>query len=270
MSILIIKDILEILFFASIIYFFCLWLKKDTRHNLLLYFYTYCILFIFTYLGNFYTIHSFLFYASPIILILFIIFHQDVLQRNFITMTNKANTSPDNESDWIEALIRACLHGMNNHKQVICVIEHTADIGSFLQTPFIFKSPIAHSMLTLLIESNSFNQDQMVWCTTQGKLVGINCSWTFPDTVREKSTKQSDQWKHDALLMTLKTDTIIFKADPAKRAFDIVIKGTLYDTIGAAQTLPFIKKYLSSTISGEKKYDNHREKPLYSSSHPQN
>ena len=162
MSILIIKDSLEIIFFATIIYIFCLWLKKDSRHNLLLYFYSYCALFILTYIGNFNTVHSFLFYASPIILILFIIFHQDVLQRNFITMTHTPTNPIHSHSDWLEMLMRTCLHGMNNHKQVICVIEHTADLCSFLQTPFVFKSPLAQNMLMLLLESNSFNQDQIV------------------------------------------------------------------------------------------------------------
>ena len=56
--------------------------------------------------------------------------------------------------------------------------------------------------------------------------------------------------------MTLKTDTIIYKADPSKRAFDVVIKGTIYENLPAHQTLLLLKKHLAfSTYKGDSNHD---------------
>lgn len=253
-----IKDVIEIIFFTNVIYFFSLWLKKDTSHNLLIYFFSYCAMFCFATLLNLATVVTFLIYSAPIVLLLFIIFHQELLQRNFITLTNTPIASFD-IADWPEQLIRACLHAINNNKELICVIEHRADLRPFLKTPLLFNSPLAQNLLTLLIDSNGFDQQKVLWCNAQGKLVGINGEWqiTANETWQSAIVNTLPAWKQDALLMTLKTDTLIFRVDPSKRAFDVIIKGANYENLAAHQTLLLLKKHLAlpSSYKGDPSHD---------------
>jgi hypothetical protein len=257
------KDVIEIIFFTSIIYVFCLWLKKDKSHNLLFYFFGYCIIFCFSALLNLSTIVTFLIYSAPIALIIFIIFHQELLQRNFITLTHMPITSLET-FDWPEHLIRASLHAINNNKQLICVIENQADLKPFLYTPIPCNTVLLQNLITILIDSTGFDQKKILWCNTQGKLVGINGEWqiTAHETWQTQSVNDLPTWKQDALLMTLKTDTIIYKADPTKRAFDVVIKGTVYENLAAHQTLLLLKKHLaiSSSQKGETNHDRITQK----------
>lgn len=243
-----IKDVLEILFFSAVVYFVSLFLKRDKRHNLLIYFYSYCILVCAASLFHLPAITSFLLCASPLIVILFVIFHQELLQKNFVTLRIASSLVPE-ASDWLENLIRVSLHAINNNKQLICVIEHQADLKPFLHSPFLFDSPLQQNLLILLIESNGFDQNKLIWCTSTGKLIGINSSWDIQyDGWQSQAVKELPIWQQDALLMTLKTDTIVFKADPIKRSFDIVVKGILHENMSAHHALDCIKKQISSPV----------------------
>lgn len=265
-GLLFIKDLVEILFLSGAIYYFSLWLKKDRRHNLLVYFYAYCAIFLVANLLHLPTISAFLAYSSPLILILFIIFHQELLQRNFITLAKASVTISEEADEWLENIIRASLYAINNNKQLLCVIENHSDLKPFLDTPVIFNSPLQQNILMLLLDSNGFDAQKLLWCNTHGRLVGINCTWriTSHDVWQSSQVKELPSWQQDALLMTLKTDTIVFKADPAKRTFDLITKGTLHENISAHHTLALIKKQLpqSQTIKGDLAHDSKNKKPL--------
>jgi hypothetical protein len=260
-----IKDLIEIVFFSSIVYFFSLWLKKDRRNNLILYFYGYYALFAITTLIHLPTMSAFLLYSSPIVLILFIVFHQDILQKNFITMRNKPVMVSEDAVDWPENLIRASLYGINNNKQILCVIEHYSDLKPFLNAPFIFNSPLHQNMLNLLIDSSNFDQHKLLWCNTHGKLIGINATWINTQNQEIQHSKELPAWQQDALLMTLKTDTIVFKADPIRRSFDIIVKGVAYEGISANNALTIIKKHIQAPIhfKGDTTHDNTRQTPFF-------
>lgn len=258
------KSGLEIVFFSAIIYFFSVWLKKDKRHNLLLHFYAYCFLFCFASLFHLATIVTFLIYATPFTLVLFVIFHQELLQRNFVTLKQSIISAQEENSDWIEQLIRASLHAINNKKQLMCVIEHYSDLKPFISTPVILQSPLTQNLLTVLIDSQSFDHNKMVWCSAHAKIVGINASWNIAhDTAwQSQAVKELDAWQQDALLMTLKTDIIVFKANPNTRAFDIVVKGLLHSNIPAHQALSLIKKQLLPTHKGDSSNDRLDQKRI--------
>ncbi len=247
------KDMLEIIFFSVVMYYFCIWLKKDKRHNLLIYFYGYWGCFCVASLIHLPTITAFLLYSSPLAVLLFIIFHQDILQRNFVTLQNKPlSTMPEN-FDWIENLIRMGLSAINNRKQLLCVIEHRSDLKPFLETSIIFNSPLHQNLLALLLDTPQFDQDKMLWCNTQGKLVALNTVWKIG----------SSSWQHDALLMTLKTDTLVFKANPTTRSFDIIAKGILYETVSAHHAIPLIKKHIFGIWQGDMIHDTAHKKSFF-------
>ena len=72
------SDYLEILFFSTIIYYLCLWLKKDRHKNLLGMFLSYYSLILISFMAHLQTIFIFLIYLSPVIAVLFIFFHQNL------------------------------------------------------------------------------------------------------------------------------------------------------------------------------------------------
>ncbi len=238
------KCILEIFFFSAIVYLFSLWLKKDKRHNLLIYFYMYCMAFLFASFLNFTTVSLFLLYSSPLILILFIIFHEEILQRNFVTLNNNRILTNKYSAQWLENLIRVSLQSMNNNQSLYVVIENYSDLKPFVSTNYIFNSPLSLELMTLITESNHFDSNKIIWCNSQGSLIGINSVWKLSNNLNTQSTIPA--WQQEALLITLKTDTIVFKVNSRDRNFDVILKGTLYQSITAHQVLAFIKKHLPS------------------------
>lgn len=257
-----IKDFFEIAFLSGTIYYFSVWLSTDKKKNLLVYFYCYCACIVTGYLVNALTISTFLVYTSPVALLLFIIFHQDVLQRNFITLHTQQPIDYDTFIDWLENLIRTALYAINNNKQLICVIENESDLSPYLQTSFLLQSPLWQNIMCLVIDSASFDQEKIVWCNRNGKLVGFNASWNI---ARNGQTAQNNMplWQQDALLMTLKTDTIVFKADPRTRNFDCVIKGILYQNVTAHNLIPLIKKNMHHIRKGEIIHENVNQKKYF-------
>ncbi len=80
------RDCLEIIFFASLFYYLTLWLKKDKTKNLLPYFYGYCLITFCAYMLELTTVTSLLFLFTPAAVMLFILMHQDTLQRNIVAL----------------------------------------------------------------------------------------------------------------------------------------------------------------------------------------
>ena len=118
------QDYIEILFFSYVCYYFTHWLHKDRQKNLVGYFYGYCVFAIGSYYGGFSTITFFLFAGFPAAMMIFIIMHQDILQRNFIALHNiSTKVSLIKPLHWHEMLIRSCLVLLHKQQSVICVIE---------------------------------------------------------------------------------------------------------------------------------------------------
>lgn len=239
------KQAIEILFFSSIVYVFSMWLKNDKRTNLLLYFYAYFVIFLGAYFLDLTTISLFLLYSSPIALLLFILFHQEILQKNFITLTKTKGTNQAQTEQWLEKIIRICLHHMNNNSSLYIVIENQSDLKPFIMSNYLLNSSISLELLSLVTESTHFDSKKIIWCNSNGSLVGVNSSWHLSSDQQPQNAIPS--WQQEALLMTLKTDTIVFKVNSTKRSFEVVLNGTLFDSISASQIVSFIKKYLHSS-----------------------
>lgn len=249
------KQVIEVLFFSSIVYVFSLWLKTDKRAHLLLYFYAYYLVFACAFFLDLTTISLFLLYSSPIALLLFILFHQEILQRNFVTLTKCPSIQTYQTEQWLENLIRICLHHMNNNSCLYVVIENQSDLKPFITSNHLLNSPISLELLCLVTESPHFDTKKIMWCNSMGTLIGINSSWHLSSETQSVGSIPS--WQQEALLMTLKTDTIVFKVNNTKRCFEVILKGVLYDTVSAPQIVAFIKKNLNSSYNVHKGELNH-------------
>lgn len=248
-SLVYLKDLIEILFFSAIIYYFCTWLKKDSRHNLLGYFFGYYATLCCSYFLNFAGITIFLLYSLPIALVLFIIFHQELIQRNFVTLRKAPLVIQPNEQ-WCQELIRSMLYAINNNKDILCVIEHLHDLKPFLSSCMLFNGPILQNTLELIIESPYFDAQKIVWCSSQGTLIAVNSDLnSVPDqSWYSESAKTAQGWQQDALIITLKTDAIAIQTNASKRCFDAIIKGTLHENVSAPALVQLIMNHVGKTI----------------------
>lgn len=244
------RDALEILFFSSAIYYFSRWLKKDRQKNLLFYFYAYCLLVFCTYNLSLTTLHYALILFSPMLFMIFVLIHQNTLQKNFITLRNLI-AAPKSNHDWLETLIQAALININNNKEIICVVEHTDTLQDHLTTPLALHAEIKKELLDIIIASQSFDHAHMVWLNTQGTLLGINARWKISAEFYIDETLQHS-WKDEALFFTTKTDALVFKTDAAARSFDIIHQGKMFEKVSADKTLAYLKKYMGTMQDSQK------------------
>lgn len=255
------KNSVEIATLAIFFYYFSLWLKKDEEKNLVWYFYAYCFLFLGSWYTNLFVLNCFILYTGPLIAMLLIIIHQDILQRNFISQKKKI--SPEKNKEYIEELIRASLAILNTNKNFYCVLEQSAELKPFIKTDFYLQTQLSQPVISYLVESDHFDETKFIWCCSQGKVTAVNGQWKIHHTSTVQDLPPSaTQWKEDAILITTKTDACVIKGHAATRSFELVIKGKVHDQLSVHQLLQLLKIQISSPLSGEKIYEQSHKRML--------
>ena len=247
------RDACEILFFTSIFYQFSLWLSHDRQKNLLGYFYLYCILTFLTYLVQLPTLTYAFFIYGPAVIMIFILMHQETLQRNLVALKNiiPAQITHDN---WLEILFKSCLKLINNNKAIICVIEHTDQLNECIDTPLFINADLQNNILDLFLDSPSFDQHKMVWISTQGKLRGINGTWQKTNILK-LDKKFREPWHTGALIYSTRTDALIFHLEPTTRTFTIIVHGKELTNVAAHHAQQLITKHIKSSTTQGKHYE---------------
>lgn len=256
-----IKDPIEIIIFSACIYWVATWLKKDRDSTLLARFFTYCFCLILISFLSLPTISSFLWFYGPSMFMIGILLHQESLQKNFITFKNAAplNTAPSDE--WIELLIRACLHARSNNKSLMCIIEQRDSLKLLLDCQIPINSSIDLELLTVLIESPSYDQTTALFITKDGILSGIHC--TIKGT-------QHDNFAQSAHRLTHKTDALGVILNSTQSGFTFIVNGSLIEQITAKQLITLIKQQLISTQKTTPTQGDHYEvKPDQTNTHEQ-
>lgn len=250
------KTGIEIITLSSFFYYFSLWLKKDTEKNLIWYFYGYCLLFLGSWTLNFSVINSFMLYTCPLMCMLLVIIHQDILQRNFISI--KKEITPTNNPEYMEELVRSALAALNKSKNFYCVLEHTWDIKPFIKSDFLLHADLKQECISFLIESPTFDENKFIWCSTQGYVVAINAHWKIHRSQPTHALPPTaTQWKEDAILITSKTDACVIKGNTTTRLFDIITRGKIHEQIPAHQLVQLLKmQVIQSPLLGEKLHES--------------
>jgi len=240
-----IKDILEITLFSSVIYYFSIWLKQDSQKQLLMSFYGYCTLLTVCQFTHLYTAGTALLLFAPVALIIFVMLHQEILQKNFITLHNITPTDQV-EQEWTEMLIRSCLIAISSEKPICCIIEKKQSLSDLLIAPYSINCKLSEGLLDLLINSNTFEPNKMIWLQDNGILCAINSTWkrNSIDTWLAREVKEQEPWLQDALFFTSKTDALCFKINEQTRTFTLVAQGKVLEKVSAHAALKTIKKYL--------------------------
>jgi len=251
---LLIRDIIEILFYSSCAFALCRWLKEDKTKNIIVYFFAYCALAICAWITQLPTLTPFLFTYAPIALLLFIVLHEKTLQRNLVTLCSITPTRIQHE-DWLDTLLSSSLATINTNKSISIVIEHKDALDHFLIVPFFINADMDKNVLDIFLASTSYDEKKMVWIDTKGRIRGINVAWNNHKEARD-----------NALFYTLQSDAIVFSAHPINRTFTLIIKGKATTNISAHQVRTIIKKQLSSLSStppkGAYRENNRSEKTI--------
>ena len=256
------KDPLEIVIFSSCIYWVATWLKKDRNSTLLVTFFAYCFCLILLSFFSLNTVTSFLWFYGPGLFMIGILVHQESLQKNFVTFKNattQLNKTASNE--WIELIVRACLHARSHNKSLLCIIEQRDSLKFLIDCPITLNAPVDLSLLTVLIESPSYNQTGTLYITKDGTLHGIHCTikGTFPNNFVESAQK-----------LTHKTDALVLILNPTQAGFSFIVNGSLIEQITAKQLLTLIKQQLVNAHKTTPTQGDHYEvKPDQTNTHEQ-
>ncbi len=248
------KDLIEIFFFSTVMYYVLVWLSKDTEKNLLLSFYGYCFLFFVAHYGDFPVIRFTLFMTAPAVALIFIIMHQQTLQKNFV-FPFKSSPTPSERHHWIDELMKCCLMALNQHREIILVIERNDHLKSLIHAPYFIYAELKKDVFDILLEKHIPNNEYMIWINQQGKLVAINGIWRteVDEAWLSKEAQNMHMWKQHALFITSRTDAIMFKVNPLTRSFDLVIAGQIQEGISAEQAALLLKKnFRHATLSRTK------------------
>ncbi len=250
-------DVFEILIFSFVIYYFSLWLKQDSQKKLLSSFYLIFSTIFVTQFFQMNVLHNFLIYFFPAIIMLFILVHQKVLQKNFISLL-KITPEKQSLTDWLEILMRSSLIAMNNKKQIIGVIEGKDSLSTFLTSSFTMNTPINKDVLEVIFNSPSYDQNKMIWISQNGFLNAINSDWNIKnhDLWISKEIQGFENWKQDAILLTSKIDALIFKTNPTKQNFDIIIFGKIIDNVLPNNAVQIIQQFVRKNNLDLKKGSN--------------
>ena len=161
-------------------------------------------MFLGTWYLNLGVLNSFLLYTFPLVGTLFIIIHQEILQRNFISIKKEAPLTK-NSHEYLEELLRIALAILNKNKNFYCILEHQSDLRPLIKNDFFLKAELKQDCLSYITDSQSFDEHKFLWCSTQGYLVAVNSQWKMHQTTSLQEISYSqNEWKRKCYLDHLK------------------------------------------------------------------
>jgi len=249
------RDVVEILFFSSLFYYFGRWLSKDKQKNLCGYFIGYCAAAIAAYFMQLSTVSTFMIMYSPVFIMLFIIIHQETLQKNFITSKNKVPVKTY-KPDWLHLVLSSCLQAAHNNQPITIALEHTDNIIGYVDIPFLINGNIRKELLNLFFTSGTYKENSMIWITSTGIFRGVNVTWKRK--LYDEPLVIDDTYPQR---ISTKLDCLILHIDPATRLFTITADGKVHQNISPEHAARIINKHIAPPFKRkkgvyyEKRYD---------------
>lgn len=258
-----IQDCIEITAFIFLTYKCLIWLKQDHTKNLLLSSYMYICVTIFAYLSSCSVLFHTLLISAPVSIIFALIIHQKQLQKNFI-LSSKTNLDFQKmpQANWLKSLLQSCLQASHHKKNIVCIIERSQNLKPLLHTSYLLQIPIQEDITTLLLASSKVTDNSILWIDELGIIQSINVLWNHTlinELIIKPKTSQS--LLHEAaLLLTEKTDALIFSINTSSDAHTVWYKGSCIKQNTVELLLQFINKILkpqaSSSIVLKKRNDH--------------
>jgi hypothetical protein len=242
-------DYLEIFFFVVVHAFWLHWLNTDKQKNLSLLF---CLYSLFTgacYYAQLTTISTLLLNVTPLVVVIFIMLHQEQLQRHFITLTRTSPPPP--ASHWLSECLSFALSALHRQQEIIFIIEKSDNLSLLLTAPCLINASVTKEVLEFMT-SHHTSPATHIWLTSKGTIIGINTTLNYvleQEFLIASTLKHLPPWQKEACFITKKTDALIFRGSLHTKTFDIICNGTLQEYVSAEHTFTFLKKYLENDSS---------------------
>ncbi len=245
------RDLTEIIVISALFYYISLWLQGDKKSNLLIYFYTYCITTWISFLIDLPMLFQICFYGAPAFGMLFILAHQQTLQKNYIT-ARTYTPAQHISTEWHNELIRCLLINRTRGIPLHVIIEHESSLESVLDSPFILNAPFQFELLQTLITSEHFDKSKFVWISNDGRLKSINAKvQTGCKLTIDKTIEDLPDWQLQALILSKKADVITMTSDPSNADFIIIFNETI-NYVSPGNSLKILKKlFVQSPYKGK-------------------
>jgi hypothetical protein len=242
------QDIVEILFISSFFYYFSVWLSQDKQKPLLLIFYGYCITLLIADYAHLPTISTLLLVFLPIACTVFLIIHQNTLQKNFVSL-HALTPLQKPSGDWIETLIRTGLTAASDNKSFTCIIEKKQSGETVLTSSYFLNAPLSLPLLRIITTSTLYNPEHMLWIDTHARVHSFNALWKKTSVTEwlSQEVQEQEPWLREALFFTTKTDALFIKLIPATRTFTLIAHGKVIQNALAQHAFSTIRTYFGYT-----------------------
>lgn len=239
-----IRDIIEIIFLSISIYGLTRLFTADSTTKLLVYFYYYCGLLFIAYTFNLDIITWALITTAPCCTLLFFLFHQKQLQKNFITLRSIHCAKTTELIEIPELIIRNSLNAFSHKKKINWIIQHNDILNSFLTTQCHMQAPLTQELFNLITSSPLYDSNMAFWINSAGTLYAINAAWNFEIDLSWHNYEIGNlsDWQQYALTLSTKTDAQIVQTNPLDHTFTILTNGHLYQNLSTQQALQLLKK----------------------------
>ncbi|RTL05912.1 hypothetical protein EKK58_06800 [Candidatus Dependentiae bacterium] len=230
-----ITTLIEIIFFVCIAFAIITLLAKDKRCNMVGYFVLYLFALIITHECALLSIHYFLYWMSPCFAFLFMLFQQEQLQKNFVTITHTSHDiALQPTADFITILLQIGLHNSLNNKKSFFIIEGNQDLSLLIDTHVPLQIPLQKKVIECICDSALYNQDLAIWIQYTGIIKGINSQLI-----------QNNTMQYDRLLN--KTDCFIIYCNE-KSAWTFKHRNIMYEQLNTAQIQKLCKQKMESLV----------------------
>ncbi len=221
-------DLVEIALFTGIIYRFGCWLKRDRAHFLLGYFYVASLLFLCAFMLDLHTVIEFYRVSWPILIVLFIIFHQKSLQQNYVAARTIEPIKIPADAQWLHMIMCAAFKALQRKKNIIFIIQGKQRVDEYLTETVVMHSPITQPLLDMLIESTVIQDQRIIVLSQTGILCIFNSQWRTTDTIAlTMETNNLNAQQKQTLLWTGKSDALAFFIHPETKRVTILAQGTI-------------------------------------------
>lgn len=255
------RDLVEILFFSFGTYAAIRLLAQDKQKSLLPFFYAYCSLFFVSFYLSVTGLVLVLALCAPVTALFFMLVHQKTLQKNFITLASPT-LQAENTEQWLPELVQGALHAVNTGKSTIVIIERTNSLQEMLVGGHTLNASVTSELLAFLVRATTLEQPLVIWMSQSGKIRGINPTIQLPyeSVWLDGDVQLLDRFLQDALILSEKSDALIWTLSAQTRFFTLTLGGKVFDRLSATALLSTVARYLKSEKVTEKEnYDL----PLY-------
>jgi hypothetical protein len=239
------QNYIEVLVFSFAIYQMLKWLQQDHTKHLVLYVYGYASIMVMSQITGCVTLFWTMFIIMPVAMLVSVVIHQKQLQKNFILASSKdltPHTLPT--KNWLDLFIRSTLLLAYQNKQLYCVIERNNHLAPLLHAPCNLYLALQQPIIDLILSSSALHQSSIIWLTDFGILNSVNATWQ--KILSNEILSPENQLQHHAeiLLLTAKTDALVWSIDPTTKLAMLWYQGKSMQKLTIDQLMTSCKQIL--------------------------